>query len=71
MSRGQRQYLIAGKAELELDIIILRHETLAFSDEGLTILHAPNGTGKTALLETLFPTVAALANDEGRFCELH
>jgi DNA repair exonuclease SbcCD ATPase subunit len=30
------------------------NETLAFSDEGLTILHAPNGTGKTALLETLY-----------------
>jgi DNA repair exonuclease SbcCD ATPase subunit len=26
----------------------------SFSDDGLTILHAPNGTGKTALLETLY-----------------
>jgi hypothetical protein len=30
------------------------NETRAFSDDGLTILHAPNGTGKTALLETLY-----------------
>lgn len=30
------------------------NETTAFADEGLTILHAPNGTGKTALLETLY-----------------
>jgi DNA repair exonuclease SbcCD ATPase subunit len=37
-----------------LDIIFYDdNETLA-SDEGLTILHAPNGTGKTALLETLY-----------------
>jgi hypothetical protein len=71
MSRGQRQYLIAGKAELILSFYD-DNETLAFSDEGLTILHAPNGTGKTALLETLYlPVRRSCPSNEGRFCELH
>jgi SpoVK/Ycf46/Vps4 family AAA+-type ATPase len=73
MSRGQRQYLIAGKAELSW---ILSFTTIMRRWPSLmrgSILHAPNGTGKTALLETLYLAYgeASVANDEGRFCELH
>jgi hypothetical protein len=72
--KGQRQYLIAGKAELELDIIIYDdNETLA-SDEGLTILHALTVQGKQLFWKHyiwLCTVKASVANDEGRFCELH
>jgi hypothetical protein len=59
--------LSLGKLELILSFYD-DNETLAFSDEGLTILHAPNGTGKTALLETYLALYgkAPVANDEGR-----
>jgi ABC-type cobalamin/Fe3+-siderophores transport system ATPase subunit len=54
--KGSIDNILSGKAELELILSFYDdNETLAFSDEGLTILHAPNGTGKTALLETFCP----------------